>query len=364
MQVTIGKSNQSDAVAAVREATQNAGSPKLLVFISAYGNLREVATEIANAYPHAVSIGTSGTSYFGGDASDQRLIVMAFGQDAEVAVGVMRHLSTCPVADIEMLKSAISAVRPEDGKTVCLEYCVGHEERLVTTMNVALESHRIPLVGGTVFGVPAGKTPYVAVNGTLYEDACCYAVIKNKSGYIRTYSELIYEADANAPRHIATAVNLENKELISLDGRPAADVYADELGITRGEVVDNVLQSPLGRVVGDEVFISSQYAIGNNNSLINYKRINENDTICVLKLMDYKAINAETRKTIAENHSSISFIFSVNCIYRHLLFTNEQYLGTFIQNMGAVGPYVGMVGGGEQYKNQHVNQTMVCAVFD
>ena len=364
MQVTIGKSSQSDAMQAVKEAMKNSGTPKLVFFICAYQNIKEVSEILAKEYPNTLSIGTSGTSYFGGQASDKDLVVTAFGADAEVAVGVMRHLSSCPVADLEALKQAIQAVHPEEGKTVCIECCAGHEERLVTTMNVALEQHKIPLVGGTVFGTPEGKPSYVAVNGKLYEDACCYAVIKNKSGHIRTYSELIYEVDPSAPRHIATKVNLENKELISLDGRPAADVYASELGISKGEVVDNVLQSPLGRVVGDEVFISSQYAIGNGDSLINYKRINENDTICVLKLKDYKSINADTRDEISRDTSHISYVFSVNCIYRHLLFTNEGYLNTFLSDMDHIGPFVGMVGGGEQYKNQHVNQTMVCAVFE
>ncbi|MBP5265514.1 MAG: FIST C-terminal domain-containing protein [Lachnospiraceae bacterium] len=364
MQVTIGKSSQNDATQAVKEAMKNSGTPKLVFFISAYGNIREVAEVFQKEYPNTLSIGTSGIHYFGGESSDQELVVVAFGQDAEVSVGVMRYLSTCPVADIEALKQAVAAVHPEDGKTVCLECCTGEEERLVTTMNVVLGQHHIPLVGGTVFGTPEGKKSYVAVNGILYEDACCYAVIKNTSGHIRTYSELIYEMDAEAPRHIATKVNLSNKELIALDGRPAAEVYAGELGISKGEVVDNVLQSPLGRVVGDEVFISSQYAIGNGDSLINYKRINENDTICVLKLMDYKSINADTRAEISRESSHISFVFMVNCIYRHLLFSNEGFLNTFLADMNHLGPSVGMVGGGEQYKNQHVNQTMVCAVFE
>ena len=364
MQVTIGKSSQSDAAMAVREAMQNSGTPKLVFFISAYNQLKDVAEILRKEYPSTLSIGTSGISYYDGEASDKELIMVSFGQDAEVAVGVMRKLSTCPIADIENLKRAVYSVHPEVGKTVCLECCTNDEERLVTTLNVALAEQNVPLVGGTVFGVPEGQTPYVAVNGQLYADACCYAVIKNKNGHIRTYSAQIYELDPCAPRHIATKVNLANKELITLDGKPAADVYADELGITRNQVVDNVLESPLGRVVGDEFFISSQYAIGNNNSLINYKRINENDTICVLKLKDFRAVNSETRSTIRQENSKISFIFSVNCIYRHMLFGNEQYLNTFIKDMGNLGPFLSMVGGGEQYKNQHVNQTLVCAVFD
>ncbi|MCR4999073.1 MAG: FIST C-terminal domain-containing protein [Lachnospiraceae bacterium] len=364
MQITVGRSSNTDAKQAIREALSGAGTPKFIFFISPYNMLEQVAATIAEDYPLTKSIGTSGIAYFGGGSSDRELYTVAFGQDAVVSVGVLRHLSTCPVADIENLKASLQEVRPEEGKTVCLECCTGWEERLVTTMNVALEGARVPLVGGTVFGTPEGKTSYVAVNGKLYADACCYAVIKNTSGHIRTYSELIYEMNPNYPRHTATKVNLENKELLTLDNRPAADVYANDLGISKSEVVDNVLQNPLGRVVGDEVFIASQHTVGPNNSLINYKRINENDTICILKLRDYPSINADTRNQIQRENNKISFILAINCIYRHLLFSNEQYLNGYIQSMSNIGPYLGMVGGGEQYKNQHVNQTMVCAVFE
>ena len=176
--------------------------------------------------------------------------------------------------------------------------------------------------------------------------------------------ELIYRASNNNPRHIATKVNLAKKELISLDNRPAADVYANELGISKNQIIDNVLEAPLGRVVGDEVFISSMKEIGSNGSLINYKRLNENDTVTVLKLMDYDEINQETRRAIKADGSKISLVFSVHCIYRHLLFSQRNHLQDFLKDMGTLGTHVGVVGGGEQYKNQHVNQTMVCAVFE
>ena len=228
---------------------------------------------------------------------------------------------------------------------MCLEFCTNDEERLVTTMNVALERAKIPVVGGTIFGYPAGATGYAMLDGELYPDACCYALIKNKSGKIRTYSENIFGPMECGKTHIATKVNLANKELISLDGRPAADVYCEDAGVSRSELVDNVLVSPLGRVIGDEIFISSPYAIGNNGSLINYKKINENDTIEILELKDYEAIGDETRNQIRKENGKISFIFSVNCIYRHLLFNQRNYMTDFLTSMKSVGPHVGIVGG-------------------
>ncbi|SEA36554.1 Uncharacterized conserved protein, contains FIST_N domain [Pseudobutyrivibrio sp. ACV-2] len=364
MQISIGTSFKTDATAAAAEVTAKVGSPKLLILLTSFDLFEKISTVISEKYPDTPIIGTGTISYWDKDSSDKRTILIAFGNDIDVEVGVIRKLSTAPMFDIPAMEEKVSKISAGDSNTVCLEFCTNDEERLVTTLNVALERARIPIVGGTIFGYPQGYTPKVLMNGQLYPDACCYALIKSKSGKIRTYSENIYGPMPGAKTHIATKVNLSNKELISLDGRPAADVYCQDTDVSRNQIADNVLTNPLGRVIGDQIFVCSPYAIGNNGSLINYKRVNENDSIQVLELKDYDSIQYDTRQSIKSGSGKISLVFSVNCIYRHLLFDNKGYLKEFISNMSSLGPHIGIVGGGEQYKRQHVNQTMVCAVFE
>ncbi len=365
MQISIGTSIKTDVEAAAAEVCSKAGSnPKFLVLLTSFDLFEKVSKAISAKYPDVPLIGTGTISYYGKDSSDKRTILLAFGNDIDVEVGIIRNLSSAPMLDIPALEAKVQKISAGDSNTICLEFCTNDEERLVTTLNVALERARIPVVGGTIFGYPAGYTPKALLNGELYPNACCYALIKNKSGKIRTYSENIY-GPMECPRtHIATKVNLANKELISLDGRPAADIYCQDADVSRGQIVDNVLTNPLGRVIGDQIFITSPYAVGNNGSLISYKKINENDSIQVLELKDYDSIQSDTRQRIRSENGKISFIFSINCIYRHLLFSNKGYLNEFIGNMGALGTHVGIVGGGEQYRKQHVNQTMVAAVFE
>lgn len=364
MQVKVGRSKNTDAEAAVREAISGMSSVSGIFFQSSFEQLEAVSSILSEKFPGIPLIGTGGTSYIESEATDKILVIVAFESGATVKSGVLRYLSSSPLYDIMGLESAISEVRPGQQDTVCLEYCTNDEERLVTSMNVALEKSSVPVLGGTVFGTPSGKTSKVCVNGTLYEDACAWMLVKNTSGKIRTYSENIYTVPEDAKTHVATKVNPGKRELVSLDGRPAADVYAGELGISRSAIVDNVFKNPLGRIVGDDTYIISQYEVSQNGGLISYKKVCENDTICILELKDYRAINERTRDRIKSENSKISFVFSVNCIYRHLFFTNEHYLGTFLSDMAKLGNHVGVVGGGEQYKKQHVNQTMVCAVFE
>jgi hypothetical protein len=101
-----------------------------------------------------------------------------------------------------------------------------------------------------------------------------------------------------------------------------------------------------------------------DGTLTNYKRINKNDCIYFLSLGDYKATEQQTRQQIQQDASHISLVLSIDCIYRYLLYEKEGYFSTYAKDMAVLGPHLGIVGGGEQYNNQHVNQTMVCVVFE
>jgi len=348
---------------AVKMATQGLHEPKAIIFVSPYDVAGEVAAILKETYPEVPSIGTTGTKLANGQVSDKNIVVLGLFEDARVSCGVIEHISKCPVAYSGEIEKKIAEVAPGREDTVCIEYCTGEEEKLVTTFTSCFEKKGIRLAGGTVFGVPEGKKAAVAYNGNLYEDACVYAIIKNTTGRVKVYKENIYEKNSDS-HHFATRVDVKRKALMELDGRPAAEVYSKELGVPRDKIVDNVLLNPMGRAVGDQVFISSMMSMEADGTLINYKRINKNDCIYFLSLGDYREKERKTREQIKEDMRRISLVISIDCAYRHILYGSEGYFDTYAKEMAALGKHMGVVGGGEQYNNQHVNQTMVCAVFE
>ena len=357
------KTGQGSPVEAVHAATQGLQNPSMILFIAPYHMAADIAIQLRKQYPDTPSIGTIGTKLTNGQVSDDTLAVLALFDDAKVRCGVMERISQCPVSYSGEIRQKIDQISPGREDTVCIEYCTGSEEKLVTTFTSFFEKKGIRLAGGTVFGVPDGKAPIVAYNGQVYEDACVYAIIKNTTGRVKVYKENIYQKNSSQS-HFATKVNVAKKELVELDGRPAADVYSSELGIPRSQIVDNVLVNPMGRAVGDQVFISSMMAMDANGALSNYKRINKNDCIYFLSLGDYKETEREMREQILQNMPHISLVLSIDCIYRYILYYKENYFSTYAKDMASLGTHLGVVGGGEQYNNQHVNQTMVCAVFE
>ena len=359
-----GISKQADVKTAVEEVFAGVVNPKGILFFCDYNRLEGFSNLLKEKYPGAQCIGTAGRTYFNGTVDDDKIFVAtAFTAEAEVRAGVMKHLAKVPLSDLNNLEQCLKDVSPGDGDTVCLELCTNHEERLVSTMNISLSKYKVSLVGGTVFGQPDGKAAKVNVNGTLYENACGFMVVKNLHGKVHVYKENIY-AKADFPTHVATKVNRATKELIQLDNRPAVEVYANDTGVARDQIVGNVFQQPLGRVLGDDVYICSMYDIGKDGSLVNYKQFGENDAVTILQLQDYKEIVSDTKDEIRRKNASCETMISFNCIYRYLLFENEGYTKSYLESMAEVCDNVGYIAGGEQFNRQHVNQTMVCAVFE
>lgn len=358
--IGMGQGNTRDAV---KKATQGLQTPTMILFMAPYNMVKEAAAQLQEAYPDTPSIGTIGTKFVNGQADENSLAVLGLFEDVKVSCGVITEISKCPIAAIGEVQKKMSAISASRENTVCIEYCTGAEEKLLTTLTACIGKKGISLAGGTAFGVPEGKQPVVAYNGRIYEDACVYALIKNLTGKVKVYKENIYEKHSRQP-HFATKVDVARKALIELDGRPAAEVYSKELNIARDKIVDNVLVNPMGRAVGNQVFISSMQSLEPDGTLVNFKRINRNDCIYFLNLGDYREIEKRTREEIQKDMKRVSLILSIDCAHRHILYKKENYLTTYVKDMAALGPHMGIVGGGEQYNNQHVNQTMVCAVFE
>lgn len=358
-------SHAASADAAVDEiASQITSQPLGIIFFCDYSWIEAVSAKLHGLYPDAQIIGTAGTYYHGTEIEDNKgLTVAVIESGAVLFAGVVKHLATAPLSDIVHLRDGLDRVRPGKDDTVLFEFCTNNEEVLVSTFNMELEGTGVTVVGGTVFGTPDGQTSKVSVNGTVYTNACSFILIKNTTGRVFTCRENIYGKDSDTP-HVATKVNLKDKEVIELDHRPAADVYSSETGVPKSGIIDNVLQAPLGRMIGDNIYVASMKELKGDGFTM-YKRVNLNDHMYVLKLLDYKTINKETFDKVRSAVSKPSLILSANCIYRYLLFSQDGYMGDLLRGISSLGgASVGYVAGGEQYKKQHMNQTMVMAVFE
>ena len=343
--------NIKEAISAIANA-----KPAALIFVTAEEKLAEHAKELAEAFPDVPSIGAAGQSYGNKTTNENGVTVIALCDGIAAVGNVVEELSVMPVKYIKRLETDIQTIGAQPDNTVCFDFCTGCDSRLVTTLNTVLEEKKIPLVGGT------SNSKAVALNGQIYEDSCVYLIIKNQRGKVKAYKENIYKP-MREHRMIATKTKPESFEIVEIDGKSAEQVFRDTLHITKEEAKTQTFKNPLGRCYGNEVYlISIKEAKG--SALECYRQVNNMDILTLMELDDYRQVVKHTVAQMKQDLGKVSAVLSVNCLFRYLFFSQERYWDTYLQEMCSVSEHAGMVGVGEHYNQQHVNQTMCCVAFE
>ncbi len=352
MKMFNGKSQSGD----LAEAVRGLSTAKLIIMTCDEKNFDKNVEALEKKYPGVPSIACVAMSYDTA-ISETGVMITAFTEGVTVATGVLESVSTKPARYIDRLVKDIEKVRPGKENTAIIDFCAGNDAAVLTTMSSLLDKYNLQVMGAT------GDAGKVAVNGKVYEDAMTYAVVKNEGGKVKTYKENIYEPKDNN-QLVASKTDKAKYYLGELNGRPAKQVYM-ELTNTRTdeEVVNQTFQNPLGKMVGDDVFICSLKDVS-GNGLILYRQINDSDILTLLELRDTMEIAQSTVNKIKADFNNISAIYSVNCIFRYLLLKERGELNTYLSKIGQLGPSCGLIGFGEHYNTKFVNQTMTCVVFE
>lgn len=282
--------------------------------------------------------------------------LIAFSDGVSVAANVLEQVSTMPVKYIGRLEQDIRTIGGSDRDTVCIDFCAGNDACVLTTFYSVLGQRGIPLVGGT------GDQGKVSVNGRVYADAAAYALVRNLHGRVKTYKENIYHQLGNY-QFIASQTNREKYIIGALNGKPARQVYEDILHVNAQQIQTQTFQNPFGKINGDDVCIISIKEV-DGNALACFRQVNDSDVLILLELGDYRAITRQTIQQICRDFPKRSAVFSVNCLFRYKLFSEQGYMQEYLREMAALGSHAGFVGYGEHYNNRFVNQSMTCVSFE
>lgn len=351
MKQFFGMSQRGD----LREAVRGLSRPQLIMLMSNNQQFESHVKELEELYPDVPSIGCIGMCY------DTRIVekgvgVIAFYDGVRAAANVLEEVSVMPVKYIERLEQDVKNVGGSQKDTICIDFCSENDACVLTTIYTVLKHRKISLVGGT------GDAGKVSANGKVYEHAVAYALVKNERGKVKAYKENIYHQMKNH-RFIASRTDKAKYIIGALNGRPARQVYQDILHVTEKEITTQTFQNPLGKLNGSDICIVSIKEV-NQDALACFRQVNDSDVLVLLELGDYKAIVKDTIRTIQQDFPKISGVFSVNCLFRYLLFNQNHYMDEYLSEMSKLGRHAGFVGYGEHYNNRFVNQSMTCVVFE
>ena len=356
MKFVFGRSKTGNAT----EALQSIKDPEALLFIvSEEGMLADAAVKIEQAFPGVPCIGGVGQTYMGKDTVEQGISVIGMKEQIKVCADVLEEASRVPAKYIRRLERAFQAVDAQAGNTACYDLCsAGADLRAVTTLSSYMCPRGYELAGGT------SNSSTVACNGKIYKDACVFLVFKNLKGKIKAYKENIYVHNADAKQLMVTDADPKSYAIRTIDGVPAPELYCTSLAIGKDEMNTQTFKNPLGHVCGGDTYIVSLKEIDAQGNLITFRPVNKMDFLTILEMGDYRSVVQDTVRNLTGMPGGVSAVLSVNCLFRYILFGNEHYWNDYLATMSSSFAHAGMVGVGEHYNSQFVNQTMCCLAFE
>ncbi|WP_242655154.1 FIST signal transduction protein [Clostridium cellulovorans] len=236
------------------------------------------------------------------------------------------------------------------------------EEKLLSVIYSIIRNKNFNVLGGTAGDNLAFKETLICHNGKIINNGGLVTFVKTTEKFM-VYKETIFKPMGKLL--IATKVDVRNRIVYEFNNKPATTEYAKVLGIDERNLSEHFTINPLGRVLGDDIYISTPFQINSDKSISLYCQILENSTIEVLEPLDPIEVSEKTVAFIKETMPSANFALMFNCILRTLYF-KETLITDKLTKVIAKGipRFVGFTTYGEQLRTRHFNQTLVMIVFE
>ena len=358
------KNNVEEAVSEIKNALKDAAPRMVLFFASSVFDQSALSDKMQKAFEPAVTFGCSTAGEIvSGKMLKNSIVAMAFTSNiiSDVKVEVVNNPADRGRVDMAMdsfEKHYGEPVRDMDVRKyvgiTLVDGLSGAEEKLMDRIG---DKTNVIFVGGSAGDDLKFSSTSVYANGKAYSNAAVLALIKPKTSFsiLKTQSFC-----SLGKRLTATKVDVEKREVLEFDNKPAAVAYAEALGIAPADAPNYFMRNPVGLMSGNEPYVRSPQQI-QGNSMKFYCNIMENMELDILKSTD---IVGDTKKAVEDKvreMGHISGIINFHCILRTLELEKngqtEEY-GKIFENI----PTIGFSTYGEQYIG-HINQTSTMLVF-
>ncbi|MCR5436504.1 MAG: hypothetical protein K6E97_05530 [Treponema sp.] len=341
-------------------------TPKLIVFTSDVDVFWYYAENIKKRYPEAITIGS--TTYMNicnNSISKTGFAALSVFSGIECVAGAVFEIDHHPANYIRHIKEAVASLSVCTN-TCCLEFSTAFsyaEELVLDTFDEVLSGMGIPLIGGTSGAKDGEDRSIVSLNGEIYKNTCVFVLIHNLNGRIALYKETLYKPSNKI--FTATEVDCEKRIVYEYDGKPAAEALSQALGMNVERFADNIKRYPVGRLIGDEVFLTEPNCVNKDNSIQYLAQIFNQTKVSLIDLDDVQKVWSTTKEETLAQVSNPSFAIAINCIARTKLFETKELLEPFEKQLrDSYKNFICLSGYGEQFDFIHLNLTMALAIFE
>lgn len=356
----------ANAVAEVKSKLDGFSAKAVLFFASSCYEANALAQAMSAAFPGAEVFGcTTAGEIVTGKMLDNSLVAMAFNSTEfpRLHVEVVESVSEDTVGKIDQamcnagrhLGAPVMELHPNQyAGLVLMDGLTGAEEKVVERLGDLCE---LTFVGGSAGDDLKFSRTHIFAKGKAFSDAALlvtfevgmpFDVVKTQS--FRPLGKTL----------VASEVAHSGRKVVSFNGKPAVEEYAEAVGLSVEELPKAFLDHPVGLMIGDEPFVRSPQKV-EKDGLAFYCHIHEG---MELELLEGTDIVADTHRALqlqVGDPNNIAGVLNFNCILRTLelkeLGETEAYANLFSDF-----PTVGFSSYGEAFLG-HINQTATMLVF-
>lgn len=365
MKTAYSEHKDEKAAAAEIADTLNFKVPTAVLFFasSAY-DPQAIAKAVGDALPMTTTLGCTTA----GELVDRRMLsgsLVACGLYDDDLEACQASLIADP-ADEQARRKAFAAIAsaaddplaPDPSRHVGIvlqDGMLGTEEAMMNTLS---SISNVPFVGGSAGDDRAFEHTHVFLNGQAMEGGAVLLMLRPKRPFaiLKTQS-----FDVQDRVLTATEVDEASRTVIAFDGKPAAEAYADALGIAVSDLEENFMRHPLGLVMADgEPYVRSPQQL-RGSDVVFYCQVKQGVRMNVLSSRD---IVADTRRDLERSIAelgSCSGIINFHCILRTVELLAKGQSEAYGDLFSGY-PTLGFSTYGESYIG-HINQTSTMLIL-
>lgn len=372
LRVRIGQSllrNTGDAAAQLGAQLAQPGVGLVVVFAGSNHDLDHLCVSLRSQMPDAKIVGSTAAGEIGPNGYGEGSIVgFSFHRDDVVCeVGLVEPLSGFNAVQArrfahalrERLRDRIPGLNQDDMFAFMLiDGISAREENVVRAFHEGMDG--IPLVGGSAGAAPAPSRTRLIHDGRVVGDAAILVVCATSFPFSVFKTQHFVAGDI--PLVVTGAIPAQ-RVITELNGLPAAQEYADAIGVARAFCNDEVFAAnPLLVRIGEAGFVRSIQRASDDGALTFYCAIDEGLVLRPGRNMGMLETLAETFEGIRTRLGEPVLTLGFDCILRQIEICKtglEHAMGTRLREVHTIG--FGTFG--EQYCGMHVNQTMTGIAF-
>jgi hypothetical protein len=346
------------AIAELSAQLDTRGASANLLFCSPNYDLEKLGREIASAFSGPViACTTAGQLGQNGFQKGGMTAVSLTSRELRVSPYLIAPLVECQAQASKAAFAAMSGMLERGSERafglVLVDGMSRTEERLAASLYQSLGT--IPLIGGSAGDELAFQGTYVYHEGRFLRDAALFALFETTLPFT-TFK--VQHVTPGRHKLVVTMADPEQRVVQELNGEPAAEAYAETLGVEVEELNSLLFsKNPLMLLVGGEHYVRSVQRVNADHSLGFFCALEEGLVLTVGEGGDPLLALQRGFDGVREKIGTPEVVLGCDCVLRRMEF-EQAGSDSAVGDLMSQNRVVGFSTYGEQYNAIYVNQTL------